>query len=177
MKKHDILFEGRHLRVMQAGTWEYVQRPNISGIVVIVPVTDDNEAVLVEQYRPAVEANVIEWPAGLAGDVDPGEALMDAAQRELVEETGYSALTMVHVIDGPPSAGLSDEFVDFFTAHGLVKKNAGGGDESEEITVHNVPVNELAGWLREQRKRGVLIDPKVYTGLYLLEHPEAAHSI
>ena len=91
------LAAGAHLRLVVSNGWEYVQRPKISGIVVIVGTTNHGCLVLVTQWREPVGANVVEWPAGLAGDV-PGsetEAREEAARRELFEETGFQAATMM----------------------------------------------------------------------------------
>jgi ADP-ribose pyrophosphatase len=53
-------------------------------------------------------------------------------------------------------------------AIGLKKRSRGGGDCAESITVHEVPLGDVAQWLRRQARRGKLIDPKVYAGLYFL---------
>ena len=73
----------------------------------MVAVTAENELLLVEQYRPPPNARVIELPAGLAGDDDGAETLTDAARRELLEETGYHAGSLVKVAEGPASAGAT----------------------------------------------------------------------
>jgi ADP-ribose pyrophosphatase len=163
-----VEFEGRFLRVMKRGHWEYVERFKITGIVAILPITDMQEIILVEQFRLPVNGRVIEIPAGLAGDIEgeENEALAEAAKRELLEETGYEAQEMEYLTDGPPSAGLSTEMVTFFRARGLKKTAAGGGDRSEDIQVHVVPLSDLASWIDGKRKEGCLVDYKVYAGLY-----------
>ncbi len=165
-----ILHEGRFLRFMNRNGWEYVQRKNISGIVLVVAVTDDDEVLLVEQFRPPVGQNVIELCAGLAGDI-PGqedEDLTVAARRELLEECGYEAETMEFLMEGPPAQGLCDEYITFFKASGLRKVDDGGGDESEDIIVHKVKLKGIDAWFDAQRKLGKMIDPKVYAGLYFV---------
>jgi len=140
-------------------TWEYVQRKNTKGVVGIIPVKDDGKLVLIQQYRPAVDKQVIELPAGLAGDV-PGQEDEDmeiAARRELLEETGYEAQKMEYVFQGVPSSGLSNEHVIFYRATGLKKVAPGGGDEDEDITVIEVEMNRLLAWLEEQQKQGKAI--------------------
>ena len=74
--KRRVLAEGAHLRLMVANGWEFVQRPKITGIVVIVGTTKLGSLVLVTQWREPVGAYVVEWPAGLAGDV-PGYLLLN----------------------------------------------------------------------------------------------------
>jgi ADP-ribose pyrophosphatase len=164
----NILFEGRFLRMKKRGNWEYVERAKTTGIVAILPVTDNQELILVEQFRAPVNGRVIEIPAGLAGDIEgeENEALAEAAKRELLEETGYEAQEMEYLTDGPPSAGLSTEVVTFFRARGLKKITAGGGDGSEDIQVHAVPLTDLESWIERKRKEGCLVDYKVYAALY-----------
>jgi len=164
-----VLWEGSYLRVMRRGRWEYVQRTNVTGIVCIVPVTDDGKLILVEQYRPPVGATVFELPAGLVGDL-PGEAdepLAAAARRELLEETGYRAQRMEPLFEGAPSAGLSDEHITFFVATGLEKVALGGGDESEDIAVHEVPLDDVFAWLRARQDAGAVLDAKIFSPLYV----------
>ena len=134
-------------------------------------VTDRRQLVLVEQYRPPIARTVIELPAGLAGDTDEfrGESLETAARRELIEEAGYEALRMTHLVRGVPSPGLTDEVIDLFLAQGLTKTGPGGGDGTEDIVVHEVPVDQTAVWLAKQQERGALIDFKILAGLYLAE--------
>ena len=174
-----LLFEGKHLHLLCRGTWEYVKRPLINGIVVLVALTDDDELVLIEQFRPPVQASVIELPAGLSGDI-PGqhaETLADAARRELLEETGYDPGRLQPLVAGPPSPGASCELVTFYLATALRKVHAGGGDHTEDITVHAIKLDAVADWIEQaRRERGVLVDPKVYAGLYFAltrRHPAA----
>lgn len=168
MHEKIIIGEGKHIRLIVEGTWEYVERINVSGIVVILAVNDDNKIIFIEQHRPPVDGSVIELPAGLVGDI-PGqedEKLIDAAKRELYEETGYEAKEMTLITEGPPSAGISREIISFFQARGLNKTGDGGGDETEEIKVHEIPLNEADSWLQEKIKAGFHVDPKVFAGLY-----------
>lgn len=159
---------GRHVRLVQRDGWEYVERVNIGGIVVIVALTNAGHLVLVEQYRPAVDQNVIELPAGLAGDSPEtaGETLENAALRELLEETGYRADGMRRLFCGPPSAGITSEQLIFFLAVNPRQEGLGGGDASEDIIVHTVAMDDVPVWLKEQSERGRAIDIKIYAGLY-----------
>lgn len=166
-----VLAEGKHLRLVQQGRWEYAERTKAKGAVVLVAVTDRRELLLTEQFRVPVGRPVIELPAGLVGDVEGEEAeeLEAAARRELLEETGYEAGAMRLMAAGPPTAGLASEMVAFFAATQLKKIGDGGGDESEQIEVHAVELHRMIAWLEEQAAREVLIDPKVYAGLYFAE--------
>ena len=78
-----VLAEGRFARLVAENGWEWVERVNASGAVVIAALTRDNQLVLVEQHRVPLGRRVVELPAGLVGDGAAGrdEALADAAQR------------------------------------------------------------------------------------------------
>jgi ADP-ribose pyrophosphatase len=162
-----VLGRGRYLTLVDDGGWEYVTRPNVTGIVVIVAITGEGKLLLVEQWRPAVKNRVIELPAGMVGDVDAHEPLVTAASRELVEETGFAAREMVPLGAGPIAVGVSDEVVSFFHALDLTRVGPGGGDASEKITVHAVRLDELRSFLAARAAEGLAVDPKIYAGLFL----------
>ena len=166
----EIVCQTRFLRLVRQDGWEFVQRANATGVVCIAALTDDGCVLLVEQFRPPVAANVIELPAGLAGD-EPGastEDLMEAARRELLEETGYEAAQMKQVFAGVTSAGITDELITFFVARGLTKKGSGGGTGHEKITLHHVPLTQFDEWLVHKLHAGCMADARLYTGIYLL---------
>ena len=159
------------MRFVKRKGWEYVEREGVGGIVAIVGVTGAGEAVLVSQWREPVESVVVEWPAGLAGDTEEvrGEGLEEAAARELFEETGYRAMRMRRLGEGPPSAGISSEVVTFFLAEGLERAGEGGGVAGEKIKVHAVPLSGFGEWVAAREREGWMVDPKVYAGMYWLE--------
>jgi ADP-ribose pyrophosphatase len=168
----DVLAEGKYLRLLNEEGWEYVVRPHSTGVVVIVAVTEGRKLVLVEQYRRAVHSRVIELPAGLVGDSAAvrDEPLANAARRELIEETGYEAEEMIELGEGPIAVGVTSEVVTFFHARGLRRVGPGGGDATEDIVVHEVALDGggLRGWLADQRSGGLMVDPKLFAGLYLI---------
>ena len=165
----EVLAEGKFLRFVNEGGWEYVVRPHSTGVVVIVAFTPARRLVLVEQHRVAVHNRVIELPAGLVGDTAAarGEPLAAAASRELVEETGWEAARMTELAAGPIAVGLGSEIVTFFHAEDLRRVGPGGGDDTEQIVVHEVALADLPAWLADQRRAGLLVDPKLFAGLYL----------
>ena len=167
----EILAEGQHVRLVRRGTWEYAERTNANMAVVVVAVTEENKLLLVEQERIPVGKPVIELPAGLVGDEPQhaDERATDTAKRELIEETGYEAAEITFLAEGPPSAGMTNERVTFFRASGLKKVGPGGGTEDEELDVHEIPLDRVAAWLHEANRRGKLVDPKTYVGLYFLQ--------
>ena len=168
----ETLHAGRFLSLVRRGHWEYVTRRGTTGVVAIVAVTDDAKLLLVEQARPPVGKQAIELPAGLAGDIvgEETESLATAAKRELLEETGYEAQEVRWLSEGPSSAGLTDEMISLFLMSGLTKTSAGGGDASEDIVVHEVPLPTVPDWLEERRRAGCVIDLKIYAGLFWIEH-------
>ena len=161
-----ILYDGRYLRLVERRGWELVARRH--RVAVMVAWTPDDELLLVEQYRVPVARRTIELPAGLVGD-QPGqesEALLEAAGRELEEETGWRAGDLTEIMSCPTSAGLTDEMAVFVRAADLVRVGAGGGDASEDIQVHVIARERIDDWLAERHAEGFAIDPKIYTALY-----------
>ncbi len=163
-ERTEIIGQGRWLRLVRKGRWEFVERKNTTGIVAVVAVVRGH-LLAIEQFRPAVGASVVDAPAGLAGDLGP-ESLGTAAARELEEETGYQARRFERLHDVTPSPGLCTEVVTFFRARGLKRVGDGGGDESEDITVHLIPLDRTSRWLRAAEKRGAMLDTKLFTALY-----------
>lgn len=165
-----ILFEGKYIRLVSDNAWEYAERINCRGIVFIIAVTEDRKLVLCEQYRVPLGRTIIEIPAGLVGDQGSmeDESCEDAAKRELFEETGYEAKTMSFIMEGPGAAGSSSAILKFYRAGGLKKAGKGGGDEMENIIVHEAPLDGADAWLMDMEKQGKMIDPKVFTALYLV---------
>ncbi len=163
-----VLLAGKYLSLYKQNHWEFVKRNNCTGIVIILAKTKHDRILLVEQYRPPVRKRVIEFPAGLVNDHNPkkNESVLTAAKRELLEETGYHAKKMVKVIEGPVSSGLTSDLVTFVLAKGIQKISDGGGDHMENITVHEVPLKSAEEWLKTMVKKGYLLDPKIYAGLY-----------
>jgi len=164
----EVLGEGRFLRLVRRDGWERVERPGVRGIVVIVAVTPAGELLLVEQYRPPVDGRVIELPAGLVGDEEAhrDEPLEAAAQRELREETGWDATAFERLSAGPPSAGLSTEVITLLRAVALRRTGDGGGVGGEQIRVHAIPLDQVPSWLAAREAEGLLVDPKVWAGLW-----------
>ena len=166
----DVLGAGRYLQLRRRQNWEFVERKGVTDVVVLVAVTAEHQAVLVEQYREPVQAKMIEWPAGLVGDEEASdeETMLEAAARELEEEAGFRARRFDILATGPSSGGLTSEIVTFLRASGLERVAPGGGVGGEDIRVHLVPLSQIDSWLSQRAGEGFLIDPKVYAGLYFL---------
>lgn len=167
MPPDETLYQGRFLRVVKRDRWEYVTRSNAIGVVAVVAMHEDGRVVLVEQVRVPVDSSVVELPAGLVGDTANDETLLEAAQRELLEETGYIAREWRRLGAAATSPGLTDETITFFLAEGLSKQDSGGGVDGEAIRVHEVPWGDLARWLMADRVKRTRIDMKLLAGLQL----------
>jgi ADP-ribose pyrophosphatase len=167
----ELMYDGKYLRMIRRGTWEYAERAHAGGLAaIIIAVTPEDRIVFVEQFRVPLQANTIEMPAGLVGDIDAGESIEMSAVRELEEETGWTADHAEVLMIGPTSSGASSEKIAFVRATGLRKVGDGGGDASENITVHEVPRARAAAWLVEKIGQGYELDAKLWAGLWMIEH-------
>lgn len=169
-EKPVVMCEGKYLRLVKHGHWEYAERTNAGSAVIVIAVTPERKLLFVEQYRIPMGAPTIEMPAGLVGDLDAADTMEEAARRELLEETGWQADEVKVLMVGPTSSGMSNELIAFVRARGLSRVHAGGGDETEDITVHEVPVDEAPRWLAGKMAAGYAMDPKLWAGLWLLDH-------
>ena len=162
----EVLFEGEHLNLLRRKGWEYAEHRTATESVMIVALTAQDELVLVEEFRPSVNAPVVSLPAGLSGDEGPEEP-REAAARELREETGYEAPDLELIGRGPGSAGASSELVTFFLARDARRVGEQAPSDRTLLRVHVVPLPSLREWARQQESAGSLVDPKIWAGLYL----------
>ncbi|MFA5867842.1 MAG: NUDIX hydrolase [Actinomycetota bacterium] len=134
------VFNGEVLKVrvdeVRMPSGKIVEREVIThgGAVGIIPVTDDNKIILVEQYRHAVDKMLLEIPAG---KLDPGETPEDCARRELIEETGQAPGRLIPISSFFTSPGYSNEIFHLYAAEDLSVEVA---DEPEEEIVGTVDV-------------------------------------
>jgi ADP-ribose pyrophosphatase len=122
------------------------------GAVVIIPQLEDGRLILIEQYRFAVSETLLEFPAGT---LEPGEAPLDCARRELIEETGYRAEHWRALGIMYPSPGYCDETQHLFVASGLVPDHA-AGDDDEILEVKRLTSRELERTIAD----GAMVDAK-----------------
>ena len=165
------LYEGQWLRLVRIGQWESCERTNGQGMaVIVIAVTPADEVLFVEQYRIPLGARTIEMPAGLVGDDHAEDTLVDAARRELIEETGWSPGRVEVLLTGPTSSGMSNERIAFVRARDLVRVGDGGGVDDENILVHAVPRADAPAWLMRKRAEGFELDLKLWAGLWMIDH-------
>jgi ADP-ribose pyrophosphatase len=123
----------------------------------VVAVDADGQVLLVRQLRPAVDAYLLELPAGL---VDPGEQPIDCARRELEEETGYTAQRLEPLVRFYTSPGFTTELIHIFVATGL-RACLVDPDEEEEIELVRMPVERAISQVLD----GEISDAKTIAGL------------
>jgi ADP-ribose pyrophosphatase len=160
--EEQIVWQGKFITTKVKGRWEYVSRARGIRAAVILAL-EAGDVILVEQHRVPLGRPCIELPAGLVGDHagNEHEDALEAANRELEEETGYRAGRMEVLGEFWSSPGMVTESFTLLRAHDLAHVGPGGGTESENITVHRVPIATLPAFLAERRALGDAIDVKL----------------
>jgi len=133
---------------------EIVKHP---GAVAVIPLLDD-KMIVVEQYRKPLEKSQIEIPAG---KLDPGEEPLQAALRELEEETGFRSDHVKHVSSFYTSPGFADEIIHLYVAEQLVKGEA-RPDEDEFLECEAITLEQALQYMREGR----ISDAKTILAVY-----------
>jgi ADP-ribose pyrophosphatase len=142
----------------QQAVREYLTHP---GAVAIVALLDDGRVLLERQYRYPIAKACIEIPAG---KLDPNENPLLCAQRELAEETGYTAKKWSYIRRIHPVISYSTEFIDIYLAEGLVPGDR-HLDEEEFLDVFAATLEQLIAWVEE----GEITDVKTTISAYWLD--------
>lgn len=156
----ETLAEGKYVRLVRRGQWEYAGRVRGIGAVVVIA-EHEGKVILVEQPRVPLDCRCIELPAGLVGDTDPDAGVEATAIRELEEETGFTAERVEVLGDFYASPGMVSESFTLVRAHGVRRVGEGGGDENEDIKVHFVPRADIPNFLEQKRAEGCGVDVKL----------------
>ena len=161
--KSEMIYEGKVFGVRA----DEVEEPNgvkatrvvitHPGSVVVLPVLKGGRILMIEQYRHATRQYLWEL---VAGRIDEGETVMEAAARELKEETGYSAKRFSEFLDVWPTPGFLEERMHILLAVGLTEGEA-TPEEDEKIVSHAYTVKEL----KQMMKGGKLRDGKSIAGI------------
>jgi ADP-ribose pyrophosphatase len=133
---------------------EFARHP---GAVAIIPMPDEDHVILERQFRYPLGRTFIEFPAG---KLEAGEGLLECAQRELLEETGYRARDWTHLGGFHNAIGYSDERIDLFLARALELDSA-RRDPGEVLEVFTARWRELDEWVLDGR----ITDGKTIIGI------------
>ena len=161
----EAVFDGKLLHVRRdtvrlpdgkLATREHIVHP---GAVLIVPVLRDGRLVVERQYRYPLDRVFIEFPAG---KLDPGEAELETAKRELIEEAGYEAATWVPLATIHTLISYTNEKIDIYVAEGLTHVGA-KLDEGEFVETVTMSLDEMLAAL----DRGEITDAKTVAALLL----------
>jgi ADP-ribose pyrophosphatase len=154
------MWEGKFVRALKRGKWEYASRANdINAVVILAEV--DGKMILIDQPRVPPDCRCIELPAGLVGDLDPNATVEGTAIKELEEETGYTADRVERLGEFLASPGMLSEGFTLVRMHGVRKIGDGGGDESEDINVHLVARADIPNFVEQKRAEGFGVDVKL----------------
>jgi ADP-ribose pyrophosphatase len=138
----------------KTATREIIKHPGAVAVLALV----DDKMLVVEQYRKPLGRTLVEIPAG---KLDAGEDPMDAAKRELEEETGYRCDTLKLICSFYTSPGFADEIIHLYVADQLIQGEA-HLDEDEFLDCESITLEEAQQLIREQR----ISDAKTITAVY-----------
>ena len=153
-----ISFYKEHMKLPNGNEadWDYIAHP---GGAACLPVTQDNEVLLVSQYRNSQDRITLEIPAGKR---DGNESNETTALRELEEETGFKTDKVTRLTDTIPAVGYSDEVLGLFYADNLIPSEQ-MLDDDEKIDIVKLPLKEAV----EMCVKGKIIDSKTVTAILM----------
>lgn len=161
----NVVYQGRllNLRVdtirLPSGRLTNREIAEHSNSVCVVPIDDENNVLMVRQYRKPAEAHLLEVPAG---GVEEGEDPEEAVLRELQEEIGHAAGSIKHLASFWVSPGWCTEYMHAYLATDLTPAKL-AADDDEYITVERVPLERIIGLIQS----GEIEDGKSIASLLL----------
>jgi ADP-ribose pyrophosphatase len=162
------VFRGKLLDVRQdrvrlpdggESTREYIKH---QGAAVVIPILDDGELIFERQFRYPIGHSLIEFPAG---KIDPGELAEEAAKRELLEETGFTAGEWRHLGVLHSCVGYSNERIEIFLARKLARHGGQNLDQGEFIDLLKLRLEDALTAVRD----GEITDAKTIVALFWAE--------
>jgi ADP-ribose pyrophosphatase len=138
---------------------EYIIHP---GAVMVIPLFDDGRVLMERQYRHPMGRVMVEFPAG---KLDPGEAILDCACRELLEETGTRAREWARAGVLHPVISYSTEFIEVWFARGL-SQGERSLDEEEFLDLFTTTPEQVLQWCMD----GTITDAKTLIGALWLQN-------
>ena len=177
-----ILFDTKYLQLkstksVTGNDWVYAHRPNTNGVVVILPIIENDKILFITEERPPIFAEygsrrTIGLPAGLVGDIRKGETIEDAIKAELLEEAGLEANEIkILAKDVASSAGCTSETFTIALAkinnYRIVNEPINDGGIIVERTL--VKISEIDDWFRKQQKDNCILTAQMLSALYYLK--------
>ena len=154
----ELVYKGDYLDIFHTevklpngkkGARDIIKHP---GACAIIPFLDNENVILIEQFRKPLDKTILEIPAG---KLNKAENPQECALRELQEETGYKANEMIYLGSIAPQPGFCDEIIHLFKASSLTKGEK-HEDEDEFTKVKSFPLSKVKEMIRE----GKIIDGK-----------------
>lgn len=155
-RKFNFLIQNKRLPNGRVTRLEFIEHP---GAALIVPYQDERHIIFLSQYRAVLGKRILELPAGT---VDPRESPFVCAQRELIEETGFSACRWGKLGSIYPVPGYSTEVIHIFSAKKL-QRTPGIQDDDEIIKIHILNRLQVRKLFRQKK----IVDAKTICGLIL----------
>ena len=175
-----ILYDTEYLQLKSTekkngGEWVYAHRPNVSDVVVILPVYEDEVLFLIEERPPLAAENrgkyCIGLPAGLVGDEREGETIRDAIKAELLEEAGIKAdKIIINVHKAAGSSGCISETCLLATARITDKSVVSEPVDDGGVIVDRIWIKKknILEWLREKDNEGYVISSSTLGALFYI---------
>ena len=177
-----ILFDTKYLQLKMTQTkdghqWVYAHRPNVTDVVVILPIINNSKVLFITENRPSIDTELgnrmaIGIPAGLVGDERQGESLIDAVKAELLEEAGLVADKIVIKSKCiASSAGCTSETysIAFAYVNEYKLKSQPIDDGGIIIKRELVDIKNIGKWLNEKQNAGYILTAQMLSALYYLK--------